>query len=289
MGGGSYSTVNRSVRATAMNYATAPIHEVFTQQKERRVHDSMDSTKIENREARDSEGHLNSFPLIIALDLTGSMGSIPHHLVKEGLPTLMSGIIQNGLKDPALLFLGVGDHETDGYPLQVGQFESGDEELDMWLTRTYIEGGGGGNGGESYSLAHYFAARHVQTDSWDKRKTKGILITIGDEPNLENYPTNAMKEVMGNGNIKTFTDKEMLEEAQEQWEVFHIYPVRYYERNDTVDYWKQLLGERFFTVKDEAGIVEKIKEIVIKHSPRNVVPIEAKDTKKSADKKTKIL
>jgi len=280
MGGSSYSTVNRTVRATAMNYSTAPVHEIFTQQKERRVHDSMDSRKIENREARDSEVHPESMPLIIALDLTGSMGSIPHHLVKTGLPTLMSGIIQNGLKDPALLFLGVGDHETDRYPLQIGQFESGDKELDMWLTRTYLEGGGGGNGGESYSLAHYFAARHVQTDAWDKRKQKGILITIGDEPNLESYPTNAMNEVMGNGNIKTFTDKEILEEAQKQWEVFHIYPVRYYERDDTTSYWKQLLNERFFTVNDEAGIVEKIKEIVIKYSPKSSTHTTSKTSSK---------
>ncbi|STD12570.1 hypothetical protein [Chryseobacterium carnipullorum] len=40
----------------------------------------------------------------------------------------MGGIIQGGVPDPALLFLGIGDHECDAYSLQVGQFESGDEE-----------------------------------------------------------------------------------------------------------------------------------------------------------------
>ena len=31
--------------------------------------------------------------IVIALDVTGSMGSIPHFLVKEGLPNIMKRII----------------------------------------------------------------------------------------------------------------------------------------------------------------------------------------------------
>lgn len=271
MGGTSYSTVNRSARAATMNYHTASMNTIFTQQEEQKVHESMDSKKIQSREARDSEVHPNTVPIIIALDVTGSMGHIPHHLVKDGLPTLMSGIIQDGLPDPALLFLGIGDHECDRHPLQIGQFESGDKELDMWLTRTYIESGGGGNGGESYSLAHYFAANHVHTDAWDKRKRKGILVTIGDEPNLTSYPSSAMKEVMGNSDVKTFTDKEMLEKAQERWEVYHIYPQKYYQREDTTNYWKQLLGERFLIAENEAEIVTSIKTIVAIHDKEGKV------------------
>lgn len=290
MGGSTYSTVNRAARAISSNYHSAPIETIFVQQKVRRVHESMDSTKIKLREARDSETHPETIPIIVALDLTGSMGFIPHHLVKNGLPTLMSGIIQNGLKDPALLFLGVGDHETDDYPLQIGQFESGDEELDMWLTRTYIEGGGGANGGESYSLAHYFAARHTKTDAWDKRKTKGILITIGDEPNLISYPGDSMRTITGDSNISSFNDKDILEEAQEKWEVYHIYPVKFYERKDTTEYWKQLLGERFFSVENEKEIVETIKDIVIKHSLNKISNKKiTKNKETKSDSETEIL
>jgi hypothetical protein len=189
------------------------------------------------------------------------MGHIPHELVKEGLPKIMSGIIQHGIPDPQVLFLGVGDHECDKAPLQISQFESGDEELDMWLTRTYIESGGGGNAGESYGLAHYFAATHCVTDNWDKRKQKGLLFTIGDEPNLKSYPSTALKEITGNGDISTFTDQQILEKAQEKWDVYHIMPGK--ESRGARDYWKDLLGQNFIWVDKSEMVADAIRDIVI--------------------------
>lgn len=147
MGGTFYSNSNRTLRAESLGYHKKSVNEIFVQNQKRMIHEQMEPSKVFIRESRDSDNHPNSLPIIIALDLTGSMGRIPHDLVKDGLPKIMGGIIQNGIPDPQVLFLGVGDHECDKAPLQVGQFESGDEELDLWLTRTYIEGGGGGNGG----------------------------------------------------------------------------------------------------------------------------------------------
>ena len=86
------------------------------------------------------------------------------------------------------MFGAIGDHECDSCPLQVGQFESGDVELDMWLTRTFLEKGGGGNNGESYGLAWFMANNFIRTDAKDKRQQKGFVLTIGDEPVLHNYP-----------------------------------------------------------------------------------------------------
>ena len=143
MGGGSYSYSSRSIRSESLGYKTKSVNDIFEQNKKRQIHEQMDPKGVSIRESRDSDEHPNSIPIIIALDLTGSMGHIPHELVKDGLPKIMSGIIQHGIADPQVLFLGVGDHECDNAPLQVSQFESGDAELDMWLTRTYIEGGGG--------------------------------------------------------------------------------------------------------------------------------------------------
>jgi len=267
MGGTSYSTVNRSLRATSLNYATAPIIKTFSQQKERKAHNKMTSRGITLREARDSKIHPNSIPIILGLDVTGSMHHIPHHLIKEGLPKIMGGIIQSGVPDPALLFLAYGDHECDKEPLQVGQFESGDAELDMWLTQTYLEGGGGGNFGEASGLVHYFAAHHCQTDHWDKRKKKGIIITIGDEPSLKLYPNPAMASVMSNGDISEFTDVSILAEAQEKWEVFHIYPtIGRGVRSDTDNYWGQLLNDKYFKADTYEEIIDIVKKIVIEYS-----------------------
>jgi hypothetical protein len=251
-----------------MGYYSKSTNDIFTQNKERRIHESMDPNGIILRESRDSEVHPNTVPIIISLDLTGSMGRIPHELVKDGLPKLVSGIIQNGVPDPAILFLGIGDHECDRAPLQVGQFESGDEELDMWLTRTYIESGGGGNAGESYGLAMYFAARHCVTDAWEKRNKKGFLFIIGDEPNLKTYPSNALKEIMGNGDIATFTDQEILEEVQEKWNVYVINPGHGNTRAER--YWKEILGENYIVLSDYTEVADRLKDIVVQNTDSNV-------------------
>ena len=236
----------------------------------------MKSQGIVLREARDSEIHPNSFPIIVALDLTGSMQDIPQNLIQTGLPKMISSIIQGGVQSPSLLFLGVGDHECDKEPLQIGQFESGDQELDLWLHRTYLEGGGGGNSGESYSLAHYFASRHCETDAWDKRGVKGVLITIGDEPNLNSYPSRAIKEITGDANSVGFTAVDMLEEVKERWDVYHINPRAKEQRNrwrDASGYWQKFLGDGYMPCESYTEIPNIISNIVVKHGIEKSHPL----------------
>ena len=192
MGNSSYSYSARSARSDAKGFYKKSMDEVFTQQKERKIHESMSPKGVAKREARDSETHPNTVPVILNLDVTGSMMTIPDFLVKDGLPKMMGGLIQNGIPDATLLFTAIGDHECDRFPLQIGQFESGDEELDLWLTRTYLEKGGGGNAGESYLLAYYFAAFHTDIDAYSKRGQRGFLFTVGDEPGLKSLPGRAI-------------------------------------------------------------------------------------------------
>lgn len=263
MGYTSYNYTSRSARAESAGYFSEPIDKVFIQQKEQKVHESMKSQGIALRESRDSKEHPNTVPIIVALDVTGSMGHIPHLMIKEGLPTLVSTIIQRGIKDPAILFLAIGDHECDRYPLQVGQFESGDEELDMWLTRTFLEGRGGGNAGESYGLAYYFAANHTQLDA-TKRGQKGLLFTIGDEPFLKKYPTSALKEIMGKTVVSekdSYSMEELLSQAMKTYDVYHISVEHGYR--DTDPAWRELLGEHLIVIKDHEKIPEIIAETVI--------------------------
>ena len=182
MGYASYSTTNRAISASVNAYYSAPVDQIFKQNIEKKIHAAMNPDGIVVRECRDSKEHPNAIPIQLYLDVTGSMGHIPHEMIKDGLPTLMGTLTQRGVPDAALMFGAIGDHESDVWPLQVAQFEAGDAELDMWLTRTYLEGNGGGNAGESYLLAWYFAANHIKTDAFEKRKQKGFVITIGDEP-----------------------------------------------------------------------------------------------------------
>lgn len=265
MGYSSYSVNARVSSARSMHYSTASVDQIFTQNKERKAHELMASKNISLRESHDSAEHPNTVPVQLYLDVTGSMGHIPHEMIKDGLPTLVGSLIQSGIPDVALMFGAIGDHECDGDPLQVAQFESGDEELDMWLTRTYLEGGGGGNAGESYLLAWYFAAFHTRTDAWDKRGQKGFVFTIGDEPNLQSLPISAVKEVMG-GNANgqaTYSASELLTAAQEKNHVYHIFLEHGYRTCD--EDWKQKLGKNCLIVKDYKEISKLIADTILSH------------------------
>lgn len=268
MGYSSYSTSNRLASASTAGYFTKSVDQIFTQNIERKAHVDMTSRGVVLRESNDSEAHPNTVPIQLYLDVTGSMGHIPHEMIKDGLPTLVGTLIQNGVEDPALMFGAIGDHECDTEPLQVAQFESGDAELDMWLTRTYLESGGGGNSGESYLLAWYFAAFHTRTDAWDKRNQKGFVFTIGDEPNLSSLPMSAVKSIMGNAahGQATYSAGELLAAAQKKNHVYHIFLEHGYRGGSAIDTWRQTLGENLIVVKDYTTISKVISDIILSHS-----------------------
>ncbi|MCX7066641.1 MAG: hypothetical protein NTW85_02930 [Methylococcales bacterium] len=259
---GDYSLDDRTTRATTLGYTTKPASEIFSPS----ASNAMNPHGIMLRESRDSDEHPNTVSIILALDVTGSMGSIPHFLVKEGLPKIMGNIIQRNIKDPQLLFLAIGDHECDNSPLQVGQFESSDELLDKWLTEVYLEGGGGGNGGESYLLAWYFAGFHTVLDSIEKRQQKGFLFTIGDEPTLRELPITALKKIMGNGQYQNYSASDLLDKAREHYHVYHLHikETSSGSQQTVMDGWKELMGDKLILVEKHAEIAKIIPDIVSK-------------------------
>ena len=262
MGYDSYSFSTRATRAESIGYTYKSSGEIF---KERSINNAMSPDGINVRESRDSKEHPNSLAVILGLDVTGSMGSIPHYLVKEGLPHIMQNIIDGGILDPQLLFLGIGDHECDRAPLQVGQFESGDELLDYWLTTVYLEGGGGSNWGESYLLAWYFAAFHTSIDCFEKRNQKGLIFTIGDEPVLPQIKAKHLKQIMGPGQYQDFSQVELLDKARETYNVYHLHLLQGSNgRNQKVqDGWKQLMGENLIIIDRKEDVSDVISKTVI--------------------------
>jgi hypothetical protein len=265
MGGTTYNSKLRSERAVSQAYYTASVDQIFTQNVERKIHESM-SPMGAMRESRDSDVHPNTIPIQFYLDVTGSMGHIPHEMIKDGLPHLMGTLIQNGAEDATLMFGAIGDHEADHYPLQIGQFESGDAELDMWLTRTYLEGGGGGNAGESYLLAWYFASNNVKTDAFEKRGKKGFVITIGDEPCLKSLPVNAIKGIVGGTPAAqgSMTREELLALAQKQNHVYHIHVNHGGRGCDPA--WKEMLGANLIEIEDHKTVSKVLSDIILSHN-----------------------
>jgi len=268
MGASTYSFASRAVRTETL-YSKASTSDIFKQTTERCIHPDMNPNGVKFRESRDSDVHPNTIPIQLYLDVTGSMGHIPHDLIKEGLPKLMSELIENGIEDAALMFGAIGDHVYDRFPLQVGQFESGDEELDLWLTRTYIESGGGANDGESYPLAWYFSGKHVSTDSFEKRGKKGYVFTIGDEPYLDSYPESVIKSLMGDTAIAkgSYTAAELLNISQRKNNVYHIF-LEHGSRKCN-DAWRQLLGNNLIVISDYKNLSRIIAQTILDNENSN--------------------
>lgn len=171
------------------------------------------------RECRDSEEHPNTIPVILALDVTGSMGSTAMVVASE-LNTVMTNLFSS-VKDVEFLVMGIGDLAYDTSPIQASQFES-DIRIAEQLDKIYFEGGGGGNNFESYTAAWYFAARHTDLDCW-KRGKKGILITMGDEFLNPYLPAKPLAEVTGDGVQEDISTASLYVEARKKYDIYHIH------------------------------------------------------------------
>ena len=237
MGGGFYSFDRAQARSA--NYQTRSREEIFSN----RAIDPLMVIKGKVRESCDSEEHPNSYPIIIGLDVTGSMGQVPENLIKEAFPEIMKTIMEKGVEHAQICFVGIGDHYSDDAPIQVGQFETSDELTEKWLKAIYIEGGGGGNNGESYQLAWYFAAYHTKIDSFEKRGIKGTLITIGDEPCHASISGKVLKDLFGEGESEALTS-DLWTAVQKKWDVYHINVNDWTSDNyGSPRKWRELIGD----------------------------------------------
>lgn len=261
----------------------ASADDIFTNNRTGRANDQMLPKDLKFRESRDSDVHPESLAIAVFLDETGSMGRIPEILVREKLGPLMNTLIDHGVAHPQILFGGIGDHHSDRYPLQVGQFESGTAELDQWLTGIYLEGNGGGQSCESYTLAWLLAARHTSCDCFEKRGQKGFLFTIGDEAAWDVLQADALKALLGAAEAQDLTDQELLSEVQRSYHVFHIHVNEGSYRDDAnvLGYWKKMLGERLVILDDYNAIAETIATAVAL-----VHGVELKNILASFDQKT---
>lgn len=233
----------------------------------RSIRKDFNPKNIVMRESVDSEANPQSTPIIVGLDVTGSMGMIAEHIAKQGLGTLIESIIDTKpVTDPHIMMMAIGDINYDDAPLQVTQFEAditiADQLEDLWL-----EGGGGGNQFESYDLPWLFAARKTKTDAWDKRGQKGYVFTIGDELPPKATDHKVLNENIGLSEQQNMTTNDMLEAAQERYNVFHIIVEEgSYARsrpNIVREQWTELLGKRAVMLKNYRHLSEVITSVIL--------------------------
>lgn len=247
MGFGAYSH-EAHLAMTQARRSTAGA-ELFTQ---RTCHPSMASYGLTHRESRDSEDHPRSLGVVFALDVSASMGDIPMRLATHTLPTFMQALLDAGVGDAQVLFMGVGYAGGDRAPLQVGQFESTERLMDQWLTTLWLEGGGAG-GNESYELAMYFCARHVVMDCVEQRQHRGYLFLTGDELPNPVVSRQQVRRVLGDDLPADVAIRDIIDEVGRSFEVFYLIPepeqARHVERD-----WRDLLGDRVVVAQDPDDI-----------------------------------
>ena len=258
MGTGHYSSRTYSAVTNARNYASKSADQIFSDS----LKDTMNPAKLKNgmRECRDSMDHPYSVPIMVFVDVTGSMGSIPFNLIRNQFPRMMDTLIGYGVNDAQICFGAIGDHIADQVPLQIGQFEQETVLLIDSLADIYIEGGGGGQTMESYPLAWYIAGYHTSTDSCEKRGLKGFLFTIGDESFHSHYNGKFIRQLMGMKETpQTYTAEQLYASASEKYHIFHIHVNDgSYSAKDIGHEWKKLLGERFLVLDDSNSVAELI-------------------------------
>jgi hypothetical protein len=227
-----------------------PAQQVF---KQSQCHPLMNPKGVRLRESRDGSDHPQSLGIVFALDVTGSMGEIPKLMANQQLPTFMKILLDCQIRDPQLLFMAIGDAISDSAPLQVGQFESTAELMDQWLTWSYLEGGGGGTGQESYELGLYFLALHTEMDCMVKRKKRGYLFMTGDEVPYPTLSKHVVEAVIGDNLDEDLTCEEIVAELQKSYVPFFIIPdqarAKRCERR-----WRDLLGDNVICLESPVDV-----------------------------------
>ena len=229
------------------------------------VHTNMNPQGFRNgvREARDSDENPLSTPIAVMFDVTGSMHRVPQ-ILQKSLCSLMGLCLRQGfIEDPAILIGGIGDAKCDIAPVQIGQFESGNE-IENDLNHLFLEGGGGGQQMESYELALYFLARKTSMDCFEKRGKKGYAFIIGDEMPYAKVNRREVRRVFGDTLQSDIPLRQILAEAEEKFEVYSILPnlTAYYNDRKIIKCWRKLLGQRALKLEDPKAISELIASTI---------------------------
>lgn len=228
----------------------------------REIDKDLDPKGVVVRESRDSVAHPRSHAIIVALDVTGSMGVLAETLVRKGVGVLVEELIaRKPVADPHLMIMGVGDAGYDDAPLQVTQFET-DIRIAEQLEKVYIEHGGGGNNYESYTLPWYFAALHTAIDCYEKRGKKGYLFTVGDENPPPRLSAEDILEFIGDGQQGDMDTKDLLALVSQRYEIFHLVVTEgdYASANldKVMSSWRSVLGQRVLPLRDHTKLAEVI-------------------------------
>ena len=226
------------------------------------VHPNLEPKRINAKpfgklESRDSADHPNSLPVLVGFDTTGS-NSARAVDAQAKLPTLMN-LLNKYLDDPQVAVAANDDFQAqvqsrgahDG-ALQISDFES-DNRVDEHIRNVWLTNNGGGNGGESYDLMLYAAARKTVLDSVEKRGKKGYFFMYADEPIFPNVVKSEVLAVFGDVIEKDIPVEEIIEEARRNFNVFAIWPHGGYD--SAKEQYLKLFGKESVLILENPNLI----------------------------------
>lgn len=269
MGGGSWTSASYdayTIGTRGMDSVTYAASTLNTQEVYKaRALDKELNPKNVMRECCDTEEHPRTLPVILALDVTGSMGMAATEVAKK-LGVIMGDLYDDkDIPDVEFCVMAIGDLYCDWAPIQISQFES-DIRIAEQLDKVWFEGGGGGNKWESYTAAWYMGVNHCKLDCW-KRGKRGIIITLGDEQLNPYLQAPMLAKYVGDENQEDIETGNLYEEASEKYEIHHISVndrhssyFRNNHENRVDNSWKGLLGQNYHvcTIDELAATIAEI-------------------------------
>lgn len=229
------------------------------------VRKDFDPKQIKIRESKASDINPHPTPLIVALDVSGSMGRVVAAM-HRGLGTLFEQIIdRHPITDPHVLAMAIGDMDYDRSPVQATQFEADGITIGMQIEDLYLERGGGNNDHESYLGPLYFAAMRTDCDAF-KEGRKGFLFTVGDEEPQHVLTKKQIESFFGDQPREDLSAESLVSLVSRKWEYFHLIVEEGSYASHRLDkvrkVWTDLLGQRAIPLSDHTKMAEVIISLI---------------------------
>jgi len=188
-------------------------------------------------------------PLIVAVDVTGSMASWPAEIF-DRLPLLFNTLSQYR-PDVEICFAAIGDAGYDHWPLQVTTFASG-FDLEQLLGGIYGEGGGG-DAPESYGLFAHWVNTHVEAPNADEMP---FLIVFGDITMHPTVPAKQIQHYLGD-NAKDANAITEWQKVAKNWNTWFLRRPTGKPGDQVDEQWSKAIGaQKIIRIEDEQRAVD---------------------------------
>lgn len=190
-------------------------------------------------------------PLIIAVDVTGSMAHWPFEIF-DRLPLLYNTLAQYR-PDLEICFAAIGDAAYDRWPLQVTPFAGG-FDLEQLLNSLYGEGGGG-DAPESYGLFAHWVNTHVEIRN--DLEEAPFMIVFGDITMHPTVPGKQIATYLGDKNGQDVDAIAAWQQVSKKWNTWFLRRPTGKIGDEVDQQWSKAIGgQKIFHIEDEQRAVD---------------------------------